>query len=217
MFTSRFRGALGAAAALLLSATPPLAHVTHEVATRTVAFPIVQERASKAENWIDVAAPGQDTHAPPSPAPAPAGTAPSGRAAVFRAGPLIVEQPWARATPGGAKVGGGYMRITNMGTAPDRLVGGSVAVAGRFEVHEMSVSDNVMRMRPVDSLEVKPGETVELKPGGYHAMFLDLKAPLKVGDRLKGTLVFEKAGPIEVEYAVRGIAAQSAGEGDHQH
>ena len=154
-------------------------------------------------------APGHDAHAhKPEAAALPS--------AVFRAGALTVEQPWARATPGGAKVGG-YMRITNTGTTSDRLVGGSVAAAGRFEVHEMSNQDNVMRMRPVDSLEVKPGETVELRPGGFHAMFLDLREPLKEGDRVRGTLVFEKAGSLDIEYIVRGIGAQSAGPGEHHH
>jgi copper(I)-binding protein len=135
----------------------------------------------------------------------------------FRAGPILIEQPWARATPGGAKVGGGYMRITNTGTAPDRLLGGTVAAAGRFEVHRMSMSDDVMRMAPVEALELKPGATVQLKPGGYHAMFVDLKQPLREGDRVKGTLAFEKAGRVDIEYVVRGIGAQGAEDGAHAH
>ena len=83
-------------------------------------------------------------------------------------GSLVIEAPWARATPGGAKVAGGYVKITNKGTQSDRLVGGSLAGAREVEVHEMSMSNNVMKMRHLkDGLEIKPGQTVELKPGGY--------------------------------------------------
>lgn len=126
------------------------------------------------------------------------------------AGSLVISQPWSRATAHGAKVGAGYMTITNKGTVPDRLVGGSLPQAGRFEIHEMKMEDGVMKMRPVPGgLEIKPGETVKLAPGGYHLMFMKLKEPLKQGETLKGELKFDKAGTVTVEYAVKSIAAQS--------
>lgn len=132
------------------------------------------------------------------------------------AGDLTLVEPWSRATPGGAKVGAGYFVIENRGTAPDRLTGGSFERAGRVEIHEMSMTDNVMRMRPLEQgLVIPPGGRVELKPGGYHAMFIDLKAPLKEGERVKGTLTFERAGTVPVEFAVGTIAAQ--GPAAHRH
>jgi len=132
----------------------------------------------------------------------------------YKVGDLKIDHPWARATPKGASVGGAYMKITNTGTTPDRLVGGSSAVSGRFEVHEMSMDNGVMRMRPLkDGLEIKPGQTVELKPGSFHIMLLDLKQPLKENERVKGTLTFEKAGSVEVEYAVVAVGA-SPGDKD---
>lgn len=132
-----------------------------------------------------------------------------------RAGSLLIEAPWTRATPDGARVAGGYMRITNTGTAPDRLIGGSLPAAGRFEVHEMAVNGGVMTMRQLgQGLEIAPGATVELKPGGYHVMFLDLKEQLKQGAPIKGTLKFEKAGTVEVEYHVAPIGAR---DGGHTH
>ena len=122
---------------------------------------------------------------------------------------LTIEQPWSRATPAGAKVGGGYLRVTNAGKEADRLVGGTFPLAGKVELHEMSMADNVMRMKQVpDGLEIKPGETVELKPGGYHLMFMDLRDGLKDGQSIKGTLVFEKAGSVEVEYVVRSMSGE---------
>src|SRR5262245_25323133 len=124
----------------------------------------------------------------------------------FKLGALQISQPWSRATPKGASVAGAYLKITNTGTAPDRLLGGSSPIAGRFEIHEMSMDNGVMRMRQIkDGLVIKPGESVEFKPGSYHVMLLDLKQRLQKGDRLKGTLTFEQAGSIEIEYSVVGV------------
>jgi copper(I)-binding protein len=130
----------------------------------------------------------------------------------YKVGPLVIEAPWARATPGGAQVGGGYLKITNTGAETDRLIGGSLPIATSVEVHEMSMTDGVMKMRKLEKgLEIKPGQTVELKPGGYHIMFMGLREGLKQGQPIKGTLVFEKAGSVEVEYLVEPIGAQSGG------
>ncbi|MBB3021142.1 hypothetical protein FHR70_004233 [Microvirga lupini] len=183
----------------------------------TVFFPVVQECDGTTEEWTQVPAEGQDPHSLTSPAPGVRIIAATGAAPTpVKVGSLTLEQPWSRATPGGAKVGGGYLRITNTGTAPDRLIGGSFALASKVEVHEMKLEGDVMRMKPVEGgLEIKPGATVELKPGGLHLMFMDLKEPLKEGQVLKGTLTFEKAGPIEVEYNVRGMGGAAPAE--HKH
>jgi len=126
----------------------------------------------------------------------------------YRVGPIKIEQPWSRATPKGATVAGGYMKITNTGSMPDRLVGGSTPFAGGFEIHEMTMDGNVMKMRELrDGVEIKPGATVEFTPGSYHLMFTGLTRALAKGEHLKGTLVFEKAGTIEVEYIVQAIGA----------
>jgi copper(I)-binding protein len=136
----------------------------------------------------------------------------------YKLGAIEIERPWARATPKGATVGAGYMKITNKGTEADRLLGGSVAFAKRFELHSMVMEQGVMRMREVkDGLEIKPGQTVELKPGGYHVMFVDLMQPLAQGDHVKVTLSFAKAGTIDVEYAVEAIGANVAPKGTGGH
>ena len=127
-------------------------------------------------------------------------------AAEYKAGSIQIKDPWARATPKGSEVGGGYMTLTNTGSEPDRLIGGSNAVAGKFEIHEMSMDDGVMKMRMMPKgIEIKPGQTVELKPGSYHLMFIGLKQAFEQGKRVKGTLQFEKGGTVEVEYAVEAI------------
>jgi len=135
----------------------------------------------------------------------------------YQLGSLKIEHPWARATPGGAKVGGGYVKITNTGKEPDRLIGGSLATAGKVEVHEMRMQGDVMQMRRLDKgLEIQPGQTVELKPGSYHLMFMDITQPLKADASAKGTLVFDKAGTIEVEFNIEPMGASSGGHGAHQ-
>lgn len=137
-------------------------------------------------------------------------------AADYTAGSLKISAPWARATPKGAQVGGGYMVITNTGTTPDRLISGATGISSGFEIHEMSMDGGVMKMRMLkDGLEIKPGETVTLKPGGYHVMFIGLKDQLKQGDTFKTTLEFAKAGKVEVEFKIEGIAASSGGQSGH--
>lgn len=132
----------------------------------------------------------------------------------YKAGSLFIHHPWSRATPPGATVGGGYFSVKNDGTAPDKLVGASLEGAAKGEMHEMTTVDGVMKMRPVEGgLAIPAGGTVELKPGGYHVMFIGLKEPLKQGARIKGTLVFEKAGTVPVEFVVDAVGAK--GGDDH--
>ena len=137
-----------------------------------------------------------------------------------RAGDLVITQAWSRATPGGAKIGGGFLTIENKGTTPDRLIGGSADVAGKVEVHEMSMNNGVMTMRELDKgLTIEPGKIVKLAPGGYHLMMFDLKSPLKQGDKLPITLQFEKAGKVKLSLDVQGVGAQgpaAAGSPDGQ-
>jgi periplasmic copper chaperone A len=132
------------------------------------------------------------------------------RAEEVKAGDLVITQAWSRATPGGAKIGGGYLTIENKGSAPDRLIGGSADIAGNVQVHEMAMNNGVMTMRPLDKgLAIEPGKTVKLAPGGYHLMLMDLKSPLKQGDKLPVTLEFEKAGKVKLTFDVQGIGAQA--------
>jgi len=135
----------------------------------------------------------------------------------FRAGAISVEQPWSRATPGGAKVAAGYLTIKNDAATPDRLVSAKVEVAGRAEIHEMSMSDGVMRMRPLpEGLVVPANGSVALAPGSSHLMLLDLKRPLQDGETFSGTLTFEKAGSVDVTFDVRGIGAKAPEANEHQ-
>ena len=132
------------------------------------------------------------------------------------AGDLVISQAWSRATPGGAKVAGGYLVIENKGTAPDRLLGASADIAGKAEIHEMAMDNGVMKMRPLDKgLVVDPGKTVKLAPGGNHLMLQELKGPFKQGDKVPVTLQFEKAGKVNVSLDVQAVGAQGPGDAGH--
>lgn len=134
-----------------------------------------------------------------------------------------VEAAWSRPTVQGQKAGGSFLRIES--PTADRLVGGSSPVAGRVELHTMKMEGDVMRMREVDGIEVPAGQAVALQPGGLHLMLMDLKSPLKAGDRFPLTLKFEKAGEVPVQVEVRAAApgaasggkAEAEGHGSHKH
>jgi periplasmic copper chaperone A len=136
----------------------------------------------------------------------------SAQAEDVTAGSLKISALWTRATAKNAPVGGGYMTITNTGNVPDRLIGGTSDASNRFEIHEMSMDNGVMKMRPIaGGIEIKAGQTIELKPGGHHVMFVGLKEPFERGQHVKATLHFEKAGNVAIEFTVEGIGAQTGG------
>lgn len=131
----------------------------------------------------------------------------------FTAGALKVDHPWSRATPGGAKVAAGYLRITNTGTEPDRLLGGRFEIADGFEMHQTSLEEGIARMRELmGGIPVPAGETITFEPGRTHIMFTNLRRPLVAGERITGTLRFEKAGEVRVEFTVE----KMGGQPDHQ-
>lgn len=120
---------------------------------------------------------------------------------------VTVAHPWARATPGGATVGVAFMEIKTETGIADRLLSASSPAAGRVEIHTHIKDGDVMKMRRVDSVALEPGQSRVLKPSGEHIMMFDLKQPLNEGDLIKLTLIFEKAGAIEVEGSVEPVGA----------
>jgi periplasmic copper chaperone A len=130
----------------------------------------------------------------------------------YKVGTLEIDNPWSRAVPKGGTVAAGYMTIKNNGTTADRLTGASTSVAGKVEVHEMSMDNGVMKMRPVEGgIEIKPGETVTLKPGSDHLMLMNIKHALEAGKTVEATLQFEKAGTVKVEFAILAMGAAAPG------
>ena len=124
----------------------------------------------------------------------------------YKLGALEIGHPWARATAPTAPAGGGFLKVTNTGTVPDRLISARSTAAKQVQIHEMKMDGNIMRMRELEQgLEIPAGATVTLAPGGLHLMLMGLVAPFEKGARVPVTLVFEKAGSIDVELAVEAM------------
>jgi periplasmic copper chaperone A len=122
---------------------------------------------------------------------------------------ISARQAWSRATPKGAKVAGGYLTIENRGVQPDRLLSASSGAAAKVEIHQMSLQDGIMTMRPLDDgLAILPDTTVTLVPGGEHIMFIGLTAPFEEDQRVPVSLNFERAGKIETIFEVGSVGAK---------
>ncbi len=128
----------------------------------------------------------------------------------YKVGALEITRPWTRATPATAQSGGGFLTIVNKGTTADRLIAARSTASDKVEVHEMRMDGNVMRMRELEKgLEIPAGATVMLKPGGYHIMFMGLKAPFAKDTKVPVTLVFEKAGSLDIVLDVEALGASA--------
>lgn len=129
----------------------------------------------------------------------------------FQTGDIVIDNPWARATPGRAKNGAAFMKLMNKGGSPDRLMEAKGDVSDRVELHTHIHENGVMKMRPSGPIEVPANGHVTLEPGSFHVMMLGLKAPLVEGERFPVTLIFEKAGEVTIEVAVKSVGAGAGG------
>lgn len=127
----------------------------------------------------------------------------------YTVGDITIGHPWSRAAGAGG-TGAGYLKLTNNGTQPDRLISATSPLAPVVELHSMVRDGDVMRMRPVQDITIAPGQTVELRPGGFHIMLVGLTAPMNQGTRVPLTLRFERAGEVQVELAVEAAGARAA-------
>ena len=127
---------------------------------------------------------------------------------------VTVERPWIRATTPGAKVAGGYMTIRNASAKPDRLTRGSSPVAAKVETHVHIKDGDILRMREVKGYDIPAKGVFELKPGGAHLMLVDLKQPLKAGDKVPVTLRFERGGEVQVQFLVEPLSGPAPA---HKH
>lgn len=124
-------------------------------------------------------------------------------------GSITVTHPFVRATPPGAKTGGGYMAISNSAAEADRLIAVVPAadVAKRGTLHETKIDGGVTKMLPLDGLDIPAGGQVIIGEGGTHLMFEELTAPFGEGELLGATLVFEHTGNVEITFEVEPFAA----------
>jgi copper(I)-binding protein len=138
----------------------------------------------------------------------------------YKAGDIRIAHPHARPSIPGQTSGVAYLGLENTGKAGDKLIRASTTMAKSVEMHTMSMDKDIMRMREVGAIDVPPGAKIVMQPGdGYHFMLIDLKQPLKAGDKFPMTLVFEKFGPLEVSISVDDPSKKvgPAAPAEHQH
>ncbi|MFO1121391.1 MAG: copper chaperone PCu(A)C [Hyphomicrobiales bacterium] len=134
----------------------------------------------------------------------------SGHAHEIKIGDLVISHPWSRPSPAASDVAAGFMKITNNGTVDDRLVKATASITDTVQLHDMKMVGDVMKMVELpDGIVIPAGQTVELKPKSLHVMFMDLKSAPVEGEEFKGTLTFEKAGTVDVDYEVTASAPET--------
>jgi copper(I)-binding protein len=127
-------------------------------------------------------------------------------------GKLVIQHPWGRPSPGDTKKGAVYLTIENKGKTDDTLVGARTEVSQRTELHSTLHENGVMKMRKVEGgVKIAAGKTVKFAPGGNHIMLLDMTRKIAVGEKFPLTLIFEKAGEVEVSVEVAKMAPGHAG------
>ncbi len=131
----------------------------------------------------------------------------------YRLGDLVIVHPWARASAEGATNGAVYLEGITGGRAPDRLIGAASPAAAGSELHRHASSNGIMRMEPVEAIELPPGDHVVLQPGGLHLMLTGLAEPLTEGGSFPLTLAFDRAGRIEVSVTIASVATMHSTHG----
>ena len=121
----------------------------------------------------------------------------------IKIGDLTISHPWSRQSPMGADVAAGFMKITNNGATDDKLIKATAEIAPMVQLHDMKMDGDVMKMFEVEGgIAIPAGQTVELKPKSLHVMFMQMPKQPDVNSSFKGTLTFEKAGSVDVEFEV---------------
>lgn len=138
-------------------------------------------------------------------------------AAPAHAQEVSVKDAWIRGTVQGQSATGAFMELTGKSNA--RLVGAASPAAKTVEVHNMKVENSIMKMFPVEGIDLPAGKPVKLAPGGYHVMLMDLQKPLNAGDKVPMKLTFELANrkreTVDLSVEVRDIKGQPAPQ--HKH
>ena len=137
----------------------------------------------------------------------------------YRAGEITISAPWSRATVGTSRPAAAYFTLHNGGNVPNELLTASTPVAGRVELHETKMVNDVMQMMAVPALAVGAGQTVTLSPAGYHLMLMDLKQPLTEGGEFPLRLTFKSGNAVEITVPVQSVGASrgAPAAGHHHH
>jgi copper(I)-binding protein len=124
---------------------------------------------------------------------------------LFQTGPIQAGDARAAPTPPVVHVGAVYLWITNHGAKSDTLVSLETPLAAKVELHQSHMTQGIMQMREVDSLECPAHSTVKIEPGALHIMLVGLKQPLIAGSTFPLSLKFRDAGMLMVQVSVKAL------------
>lgn len=122
-------------------------------------------------------------------------------------GDITIETAWARASIGTMRPAAAYLTIKSSGNNSDVLLNIKTEVAGVAEVHKTTMKDGVSKMGPVGPLPINAGDRITFAPGGLHIMMMMLKKPLKKGETFPMTLIFEKAGQVNITVPILNVGS----------
>jgi copper(I)-binding protein len=132
---------------------------------------------------------------------------------------VTVKDSWVRGTTPAQKATGAFFEITSSDAGA--LLSASSPVAGVVEIHTMKMEEGVMKMRPIQKLDLPAGKSVKLQPGGHHVMLMELKQQMKKGDVVPITLKVEgkdkQVQTIEIKAEVRDLAQPATMDHGHKH
>ncbi len=126
----------------------------------------------------------------------------------------IITDAWVKTSTPGGSVSAAYMDIKS--STPLKLVKAESPVAGMVEIHEMKMNDGVMEMKALDAVNVPADKLVKLAPGGMHVMLMQVKKPIKKGDKIPLTLTFEDEAKKPLIVTLEAIAKEH-NAGGHNH
>lgn len=118
---------------------------------------------------------------------------------------IQVDTPYARAVPPGAPASAAFMTLTNTGSQDTALMAARSDISEVTELHTHIHDNGVMRMRPIEQIDLPAGEAVHLQPGGLHIMLINLKRPLKAGETVHLTLIFKDGSRRVITLPVRAL------------
>lgn len=111
----------------------------------------------------------------------------------YKAGNVMIGHVWAAPTAGNATEV--YVPLLNRAPQGDQLVS---VLAPTAQAAVFADPGN----KRIGAIDLPPNRPVALKPGSFRIVLAGLDRPVRVGDKIKLTLVFARAGQVQVEALV---------------
>lgn len=141
----------------------------------------------------------------------------AGDPGMAKVGDIMIHDAWARASIGKAPNSAAYMTVMTHGDAADRLIAVETPAAKAAELHNHIMENDIAKMRPVEAIDINPGEPATLEPGGLHVMLMGLKEKLEADNVLKLTLTFEQAGEVTLDVPIKSLKDAMKHSQGHKH